>query len=116
MSRHNAGKNNRSSSNLQRFRQESDRKYLYLVVFTLVVVGGGLIAFIFGPEPLLTALPCLLGGAVLIFLPWAVLSIIQRWRDGMEKRARLESEVFTTASGDDSRFNNSGNQEKNDRR
>ena len=101
-------KNNSSPSNPQRFRQESDRSYLYLVIFTLVVAGGGLIAVIFGPESLLTALPCLLGGAVLILLPWAVLSLIQRWRDGIEKRARLELEVFNTASGDDSRFDNPG--------
>ena len=65
-------------SNTRRFRQESDRKYLYLVLFTLVVVGGLLIAIIFGPESLLTALPCLLGGAALILLPWAVLTLIQK--------------------------------------
>jgi protein-S-isoprenylcysteine O-methyltransferase Ste14 len=80
-------------SNMRRFRRESDRKYLYMVIFTLVVVGGFLIALIFGIESLLTALPCLLGGAVLILLPWFVLTLLQRWRDGIETKARIEAEA-----------------------
>ena len=55
-----------SPTNMRRFRRESDRKFLYLVIFTLVVVGGTLIALIYGPATLLTALPCLLAGAALI--------------------------------------------------
>ena len=82
------------TGNLRRFRRESDRKYLYLVIFTLVVVGGFLIAMIFGIESLLTALPCLLGGVVLILLPWFVLTILQRWRDGIETKARIEAEAI----------------------
>jgi len=78
-------------TNSRRFRQESDRKYLIMVIFTLVVVGGLLIALIFGPETLLTALPCLLGGAALILLPWLLLSALQRWRDRVEKEARREA-------------------------
>jgi len=77
--------------NTRRIRQESDRKYLYLVLFTLVGVGGLLIAFIFGTESLLTALPCLLGGAALILLPWAALTLMQKWRDGIEEKARSEA-------------------------
>lgn len=84
-------------SNTRRFGQESDRKYLYMVIFTLVVVGGFLIALIFGPESLLTALPCLLGGAVLILLPWFVLNLIQKWRDGIETKARSEANAIAAA-------------------
>ena len=87
-------------SNTRRFGQESDRKYLYLVIFTLVIVGGILIALIYGPESLLTALPCLLGGAVLILLPWAVLAFIQKWRDGIEERARREAAAIDAAGKD----------------
>ncbi len=75
----------RPSTNLRRFRQESDRKYLILVIFTLVVVGGGLIALILGPEASLTALPCLLGGALLILVAWLLLAAIEKWRDWMER-------------------------------
>jgi len=87
-------------SNMRRFRQESDRKYLFLAIFTLVVVGGILIALIYGPESLLTALPCLLGGAVLILLPWGLLTLIQKWRNGIEKRARSEAELTDPATRD----------------
>ena len=87
-------------SNSRRFGQESDRKYLHLVIFTLVVVGGTLIALIYGPGSLLTALPCLLGGAALILLPWAVLALIQKWRDGIEVKARLEADAIDAARKD----------------
>jgi hypothetical protein len=64
-----------------RFRQEGDRRFLYLAIFTLVFIGGGLIALIFGGDAFLAALPCLLGGALLILLPWFALSLLQKWRD-----------------------------------
>ncbi|MCP4424453.1 MAG: hypothetical protein GY803_08185, partial [Chloroflexi bacterium] len=60
----------------RRFRQDSDRKYLLMVIFTLVLVGGGLIALIWGPTALLTSLPCLLGGAALILVPWGLLTAV----------------------------------------
>ena len=69
---------------MRRFRRESDRKLLILVILTLVVVGGGLIGLILGLESLLTALPCLLGGALLILVPWLLLTAVERWRDRME--------------------------------
>lgn len=59
-----------------------------MVILTLVVVGGGLIALIFGPVALLTALPFLLGGALLILLPWGLLTAVQKWRDHMEQAER----------------------------
>ena len=72
------------STDIRRFRRESDRKLLILVILTLVVVGGGLIGLILGLESLLTALPCLLGGALLILVPWLLLTAVERWRDRME--------------------------------
>jgi membrane protein implicated in regulation of membrane protease activity len=77
-------------TNMRRYRRESDRKFLYLVIFTLVVVGGTLIALIYGPGALLTALPCLLGGAALILVPWLLLTAAEKWRDRTE-RADMEA-------------------------
>lgn len=74
----------RPPTNTRRNKQESDRKYLYLVIFTLVVVGGFLIGIIFGVESLLTALPCLIAGAAMIVMPWLVLAVLQKWRDRMD--------------------------------
>ncbi len=70
---------------MRRYRRESDRKFLYLVIVTLVVAGGGLIALIYGAGALLTALPCLLTGAALILVPWLLLTAAEKWRDGMER-------------------------------
>lgn len=69
----------------RRLHQETDQKLLRLVIFTLVVVGGGIIALIYGPSSLLTAIPCLLAGAGLILVPWWVLTLLERWRNRMEQ-------------------------------
>ncbi len=58
-------------------RQETDRKFFWMVLFTLVVIGGGLIALVYGPTALLTSLPVLLGGAVLIVVPFLALQGIE---------------------------------------
>ena len=67
----------RPLTNSRIIRQENDRSFLKMVVFTLVVVGGLIIAMIFGPSSLLTALPILLGGAALIAVPYLVLKGIE---------------------------------------
>lgn len=78
----------RPSPSSRRLQQTNDRKFLIMVILTLVGVGGGLIALIFGPLALLTALPFLLGGALLILLPWGLLTAVQKWRDHMEQTER----------------------------
>jgi hypothetical protein len=65
-----------------------DRSILLLVIGTLVIGGGGVIALVYGPGALLTALPLLLLGAGLILIPWALLTAVARWRDGVERADR----------------------------
>ena len=67
----------RPLTNSREIRQENDRQFLRMVVFTLVVVGGLIIALIYGPTSLLTSLPILLGGAALIAVPYLVLKGIE---------------------------------------
>ncbi len=67
----------------RQIRKENDRLTLIMVIFTLVVVGSLLIGLIYGWLAILTALPFLLGGALLIFVPWGVLILIEKWRDGL---------------------------------
>jgi hypothetical protein len=69
---------------MRRFRQDSDWNFLLLAIATLIIVGGFLIGLIFGPATLLTALPCLLGGAGLILAPWLLLSMLEKWRNKAE--------------------------------
>jgi len=85
---------------MRRFRRESDRKFLYLVIFTLAVVGGGLIALIYGPGTLLTALPCLLAGAALILVPWLILTAAEKWRDRMERAEWVVRDLTNGSDGD----------------
>ncbi len=67
------------------YRRKSDQSYLIMVLLTLVVVGGALIAVILGPAALLTSLPCLLGGAGLILVPWLLFTAVEKWRDRLER-------------------------------
>ncbi len=68
----------------RQIRKEDNRSYLMMVIFTLVVVGSLLIGLIYGWLAILTALPFLLGGALLIFVPWGLLTLIEKWRDQLE--------------------------------
>ena len=83
--------NKRPTTNTRRFRRDSEKKFLFLVLFTLVFVGGGLIALIFGLEALLTALPCLLGGAALMIGLWLLLSLGEWW---LRRREQLDREIL----------------------
>jgi len=87
------GKNNRQ------IRRENDRKYLYIVIGTLILVGGGLIGLVYGVQALATALPCLLGGAMAIFLPWLILTGLDRWRSQSEK-GYLNQDAFNNDGQD----------------
>lgn len=73
-----------AGTNLRQHKKDDDKKMLYVVIFTLVVVGSGLIGLIFGWQALLTSIPCLLGGALLILVPWGLLTLAEKWRDRME--------------------------------
>lgn len=80
----NNDENRTAGTNLREHQKQDDKRMLYVVIFTLVVVGGGLIGLIFGWEALLTSIPCLLGGALLILIPWGLLTLAEKWRDRMD--------------------------------
>lgn len=67
----------RPYTNNRQIRRENERQFLKMVVFTLVGGGSLIIALIYGPTTLLTALPLLLGGAALITVPYLVLKGIE---------------------------------------
>lgn len=67
----------RPFTNSRQIRQENDRQFLKMVLFSLVLVGGLIIALVYGVTSLLTALPILLGGAVLIAIPYLTLKGIE---------------------------------------
>ncbi len=65
-------------SDLRRQRRRWERQLLLLVLLTLVVVGGGVIALVYGPQALLGALPCLGAGAGAIVLLYAFFALAER--------------------------------------
>ncbi|VAW30995.1 hypothetical protein MNBD_CHLOROFLEXI01-5070 [hydrothermal vent metagenome] len=75
--------NEKRPSSSREIRKDDNQSFLILVIFTLVVVGSVLIGLIYGGTAVLTALPCLLGGALLILLPWGMLTLIEKWRNSM---------------------------------
>lgn len=74
---------NRSSRSI---RKTNDQRFLWMVILTLVVVGGGLIGFIYGFIGLLTALPFLLIGAALILIPWILFKGLDWFMEWLENR------------------------------
>ena len=73
------GSSRRLPTDRRRQRKQTERRLLALVVGVLVLVGGGLIALIYGPSALLTALPCLLGGAGAIVVLYLLFALAERW-------------------------------------
>ena len=57
-------------------RRRRERIHVIMVLGTLVLVGGGLIGVIFGPAALLTALPVLVGAAVLILALFGLMRLL----------------------------------------
>lgn len=60
-------------------RSRSDRHFLWLVIGSLLIVGGGLIFLIYGRWALVTGLLCLIPAAGIILFLWGLLTLIERW-------------------------------------
>ena len=65
----------------RRARKLQERQLLALVIAVLVIVGGGLIALIFGWEALLGSLPFLLAGAGAIGGLYLLFVVLERLRE-----------------------------------
>ncbi len=60
------------------YRRQTERRLLWAVIFVLIVVGGGLVGVVYGWSAVVTALLCLVPGALLILALWALLSWVER--------------------------------------
>ncbi len=61
------------------YRRKTDRNLALAVVIFLVGVGGALIALIYGGGAAILGVTCLLFGAGLFGLIWAILTLMERW-------------------------------------
>ena|GEM_PF-965450 len=66
----------RPPTDLRRQRSEFNRRLLWLVLFVLVVIGGVLIAVLYGPQAGMLAVICLLAGAGVIGLVWLIFTLV----------------------------------------
>jgi len=64
---------------LRKQRNDMNRRLLLLVMFVLVIVGGILIAIIYGPQAAGLAVLCLAAGAGVIALLWFVFTLLGKW-------------------------------------
>ena len=81
-------------------RASRDRSYLLLTLFTLVFAGGGLIALIYGPSALLTALPILLLGALFLLGLWLLVTAVSRWREQGDEAYHRAAREYLNARED----------------
>ena len=66
-------------TDMRKYRRQSERQLVLIVIAFLVLVGGGLIGLIYGRMAMLSALPCLLGGAAIIGGLFLFLELVERW-------------------------------------
>ena len=66
-------------TNTRKIRRRSDQIELWLVLFMLIVVGGGLIGLIWGIQAALIGGVCLVGGGGFIALMWAMLTGLEKF-------------------------------------
>jgi len=69
----------RPPTDYRRYRRRTDRVFLWMVIGSLLIVGGGFIYLIYGGGAFLSALLCLLPGAGIILFLWGLLSLIEKW-------------------------------------
>ena len=69
----------RPPTDYRKYRRQNELRMLYSVLATLVLLGGGLIALIFGPGAGISGLACLLFGAGVIAGLWLLLTLVERW-------------------------------------
>lgn len=55
-------------------KQQEDRHYLLIIIGFLIIVGSLVIFIVFGPNALILALPILIGGALILLLPFYLIS------------------------------------------
>jgi fatty acid desaturase len=66
-------------TNARQARKRHERQLIALAIGVLVLVGGALIALVYGPIALLTALPFLLVGAGAILILYLLFLLAERW-------------------------------------
>lgn len=71
----------RPPTDLRRLRQRQERNLFLAVIVFLLVMGGGLIAWIYGVGALATALVCLSAGVALLVLLWIIVSLLGWWAE-----------------------------------
>ncbi len=68
----------RKPTNLREHRKQTERRSLLAVVLALVVVGSVLVGLVYDWGAALTALACLLPGAIILVVLWLLLVGIER--------------------------------------
>ncbi|MHB8132901.1 MAG: hypothetical protein ACYDH1_01650 [Anaerolineaceae bacterium] len=55
-------------------KQQEDRRYLFIIIGFLIIVGSLVILLVYGVNALILAVPILVGGALILILPFVLLS------------------------------------------
>lgn len=66
--------------------EKTDRHFLWIVIVFLITVGSGVIYLVFGASALILAVPILLGGALILLLPFFLMQVIGWFLEKFDKR------------------------------
>ena len=67
-------------TDLRAYRRQTERRLLIGIIVCLLIVGSGLIGWLYGPAALLSALTCLLPGAGAFLLLWLLLTLLEKFQ------------------------------------
>ena len=79
-------KSDNAPTNTREIRRQTNRRMTWMVLLTLLGVGGGVTMLVYGPAALLGVMPVLLFGVALIALPYLVLKGLEKWLRWYENR------------------------------
>ncbi|MGC9358008.1 MAG: hypothetical protein ACP5GX_09080 [Anaerolineae bacterium] len=65
-------------TNMREYRKRTERNLLIAVVLVLIIAGGAAVGIFYGWEAVLSALVCLIPGAILIVALWLLLTGVDR--------------------------------------
>lgn len=65
-------------TNSRKMKQDNERRMVIMTLITLIGVGSFVIAIVYEPSSLITALPCLVGGGLLIWVMYLLLNKLEK--------------------------------------
>lgn len=69
----------RPPTNYRELHKQQERRFIWMALLALIVLGGFIVWLVYGTGALITALSCLLGGGAVIAWSYLLLNWLEKW-------------------------------------